>query len=97
MLWELVVHACVWMVCTHTKLCNGHYAPYDIVTGLKPRSPIDAIVADGVAPTVVLHPCVLLTYYDICGMFISSLVHNTMQLLSVMTAPSCGDSVLIMA
>ena len=35
----------VWTIRTTTKLFNGYYTPYECLTGLKPRTPIDALVA----------------------------------------------------
>ena len=43
--WDLMVPIFVWTIRTTTKLFNGYYTPYECVTGLKPRSPIDALVS----------------------------------------------------
>ena len=43
--WHLMVPIFVWTIRTTTKLFNGYYTPYECITGLKPRTPIDALVA----------------------------------------------------
>ena len=48
--WDLVVSIFVWSIRTSTKLYNGTYTPYEIVTGMKPRSPIDAVLSMNVTP-----------------------------------------------
>ena len=35
----------VWMIRTTCKLFNGSYTPYEIITGLKPRTPIDCLLS----------------------------------------------------
>ena len=42
--WDLMVYVFVWCIRTSTKLVNGTYTPYEIITGMKPRSPIDAVL-----------------------------------------------------
>ena len=42
--WDRVVPIFRWVVNTTTKLFNGSYSPYEVITGMKPRSPIDAIL-----------------------------------------------------
>ena len=37
----------VWTIRTTTKLFNGTYTPYEVITGLKPRSPIEPLLATG--------------------------------------------------
>ena len=46
--WDRLVYIFVWSIRTSTKLFNGHYTPYEVITGLKPRSPIDCLLS---APT----------------------------------------------
>ena len=46
--WDLVVPIFVWSIRTTAKLYNGTFTPYEIITGLKPRSPMDAVLASGV-------------------------------------------------
>ena len=48
--WDLMVSVFVWTIRSSTKLFNGHFTPYEVITGLKPRSPIEAVFAAGVAP-----------------------------------------------
>jgi len=48
--WDLVVSIFVWSIRTSAKLYNAQYTPYEIITGLKPRSPIDAVLSMNVAP-----------------------------------------------
>ena len=43
--WDLVVYIFVWTIRTTCKLFNGMYTPYEIITGLKPRSPIDCLLS----------------------------------------------------
>ena len=42
--WHLMAPIFVWQIRTTAKLFNGRYSPYEIVTGMKPRSPVDAII-----------------------------------------------------
>lgn len=46
--WDLVVPTFVWSIRTTIKLYNGTFTPYEIVTGMKPRSPSEAVMASGV-------------------------------------------------
>ena len=45
--WDQMVRVFVWTIRTTTKIYSGHYTPYEVVTGLKPRSPIDPLLASG--------------------------------------------------
>ena len=47
--WDVVVYTFIWAIRTTTKLFNGLYTPYEIITGLKPRSPIDYLLSSPVA------------------------------------------------
>jgi hypothetical protein len=51
--WDLVCSIFVWSVRTSIKLYNAMYTPYEIITGLKPRSPIDAVLSMNVVPESV--------------------------------------------
>ena len=42
--WDRLSHIFVWTIRTTSKLFNGSYTPYETITGLQPRSPIDGIV-----------------------------------------------------
>ena len=46
--WSKMAYLFQWSVRTSCKLANANYTPYEIITGLKPRSPIDAIVSSPV-------------------------------------------------
>ena len=48
--WDLVVSIFVWSIRTNTKLYNARYNPYEVITGMKPRSPIDAVLYMNVTP-----------------------------------------------
>ena len=48
--WDKMVGIFVWSIRTSSKLFNGVYTPYEVITGLKPRSPIDAVFFLNVAP-----------------------------------------------
>ena len=48
--WDLVVSIFVWSIRTSAKLYNSMYTPYEIITGMKPRSPIDAVLSMIVTP-----------------------------------------------
>ena len=43
--WEVLVYIFVWVIRTTCKLFNGSYTPYEVITGMKPRSPIDCLLA----------------------------------------------------
>ena len=43
--WDLIAAIFQWTIRTTTKLANASYSPYEVITGLKPRSPIDALFA----------------------------------------------------
>ena len=43
--WEVMVYIFVWVIRTTCKLFNGSYTPYEVITGMKPRSPIDCLLA----------------------------------------------------
>ena len=34
----------VWQIRSTARIVNGKYSPYEIITGMKTRSPLDAIV-----------------------------------------------------
>ena len=53
--WDLQVPIFVWAMRTTTKLFNGHFIPYECITGMKPRSPIDALVASGAVVEKITH------------------------------------------
>jgi hypothetical protein len=42
--WDRKTPIFQWAIRTTTKLYNGAYTPYEVITGMKPRSPIDAIL-----------------------------------------------------
>ena len=42
--WDLIANIFVWTIRTAAKVFNGMYTPYEIITGLKPRSPLDAVL-----------------------------------------------------
>jgi len=46
--WDLMVGIFVWTVRSTAKLFNGYFTPYETITGLKPRSPIDAVFSTNV-------------------------------------------------
>jgi len=48
--WDKTASIFQWSVRSSTKLFNGSYSPYEVITGLKPRTPLDALV--GVPATV---------------------------------------------
>ena len=45
----------VWTTRTSTKLLNGHYAPFEVITGLKPRPPLEAILSSSVSAEKITH------------------------------------------
>ena len=53
--WDLVVSIFVWSIRTSTKIHNSMYSPYEIITGLKPRSPIDAVLSMSATPQAISH------------------------------------------
>ena len=53
--WDLMASIFVWTIRTTTKLFNGHYTPYEVITGMKPRSPIDAILSTGATADKITH------------------------------------------
>ena len=53
--WDLLVYIFVWYVRTTTKIVNSHYTPYEIITGLKPRQPTDALYAQPAAVNKIDH------------------------------------------
>ena len=42
--WDLVAMIFVWTIRTSAKIFNGHFTPYETVTGMKPRTPIDTLL-----------------------------------------------------
>ena len=48
--WDAIAPHFVWVVRTTSKIYNGRYTPYEIITGMKPRLPLDAVLS---TPTVV--------------------------------------------
>ena len=47
--WDQIVPMFVWTVRTSTKLYNAKYTPYEMITGMKPRLPLDCLVGN---PTI---------------------------------------------
>ena len=47
--WDLVAMIFVWTIRTTAKLFNGMFTPYETITGMKPRSPTDALLAQPLA------------------------------------------------
>ena len=47
--WDLLVYIFVWYIRTTTKIVNSYFTPYEIITGMKPRQPTDAIYAQPAA------------------------------------------------
>lgn len=45
--WDVVAPIFQWTVRTTAKFFSGCFTPYEIVTGLKPRSPLDAVLGTG--------------------------------------------------
>ena len=43
--WDPLASIFKWTVITSAKVYNGSYTPYEVVTGLKPRSPLDAVLS----------------------------------------------------
>ena len=43
--WDLMVPIFVWTIRTTARVFSGSFTPYEIITGLKPRSPIDAMLS----------------------------------------------------
>ena len=43
--WDLVASIFQWTVRTTARSFNANFSPYEIITGLKPRSPLDAVLA----------------------------------------------------
>ena len=48
--WDAIAPHFVWVVRTTSKVYNGRYTPYEIITGMKPRLPLDAVLS---TPSVV--------------------------------------------
>lgn len=42
--WDLTAMIFVWTVRTSTKVYDGRFTPYEIVTGMRPRCPLDAVL-----------------------------------------------------
>ena len=42
--WDLTAMIFVWTVRTSTKVYNGKFTPYEIITGMRPRCPLDSIL-----------------------------------------------------
>ena len=42
--WDLVAPIFVWTIRTTSKIFNGDITPYEIITGLKPRTPTDILL-----------------------------------------------------
>ena len=61
--WDVVVPVFVWTVRTTAKLFNGQFTPYEVVTGMKPRSPIDPLLS---SPTGVQRVSVEKYVNDLC-------------------------------
>ena len=46
--WDTLACIFAWTIRTTCKLFNGHYTPYEVITGMKPRSPIEPLLAQPV-------------------------------------------------
>jgi len=46
--WDMIAPLFQWSVRTSCKVYNGCYTPYEIVTGMKPRLPLDSLVTPAV-------------------------------------------------
>jgi len=44
--WDEVAPIFQWSVRTSAKIFNADYSPYEVITGMKPRSPIDAVLSN---------------------------------------------------
>ena len=53
--WDLMVYVFVWCIRTTSKVVSGTYTPYEIITGMKPRSPIDAVLSMPTAVEKITH------------------------------------------
>jgi hypothetical protein len=51
--WDMVAPIFQWTVRTSCKIYNGRYTPYETITGMKPRGPLDALLS---TPTVLEKP-----------------------------------------
>jgi hypothetical protein len=43
--WDVVAPMFQWSVRTHCKVYNGRYTPYEMITGMKPRTMIDSLLS----------------------------------------------------
>ena len=50
--WDLLVPIFQWTVRTTVKVFNSNYTPYEIVTGMKPRSPLDTLVTGSTVESI---------------------------------------------
>jgi len=47
--WDTIAAQFQWVIRTSSKVYNGKFTPYEIITGMKPRLPLDAVLS---TPTV---------------------------------------------
>ena len=47
--WDMIVPQFQWVIRTSSKVYNAKFTPYEIITGLKPRLPLDAVMS---TPTI---------------------------------------------
>ena len=50
--WDSLVPIFQWAVRTTVKVFNSNYTPYEIVTGMKPRSPLDTLVTGSTVESI---------------------------------------------
>ena len=50
--WDRIAYIFVWTIRTSAKLFNGTYTPYETITGLKPRTPVDCLCSPAVLRSV---------------------------------------------
>ena len=43
--WDMVAPIFQWTIRTNCKVYNGRFTPYEIITGMKPRTPIDSLLS----------------------------------------------------
>ena len=53
--WDRIAPIFQWSVRTTCKLFSGNFTPYEIITGLKPRTPLDALLATPSGVKVMSH------------------------------------------
>ena len=42
--WDIIAAIFQWSVRTNCKVYNGSYTPYEVITGMKPRTPVDTVL-----------------------------------------------------